>query len=252
MNSLRALTVLTPAESKRLIAKGVAAMPEVRNALDKGRLIISNGTTNAFVAEELLGIEVPKVKFAAGIVAEGRLGVTDNDERLPPFVTVKGKRVDTSWQEVLREFEAPDVFIKGANAVDPEGVAGVLVASPEGGTVGASLGILGARGCHLIAPVGLERLVPSVMEATRHMGIGRIHKAMGFPCGLVPLPAAQVITEVQALQELAEVEVWHVASGGIAGAEGAVVLVLEGDEKEVEKAFSLIESVKGEPPVKAS
>jgi len=241
-----ALVVLTPAESKRLIAKGVAAMPVVRKAFERGRLIIANGTTNAFVAEELLGMEVPKVRYAAGIVAEGRLGVTDGKERLLLFVCVKGKRVDTPWQEVLREFEAEDVFMKGANAVDRQGIAGVLVGSPEGGTVGASLGILSARGCHLIVPVGLEKLVPSVMEAAGHMGIGRFDRVTGLPCGLVPLPAAKVVTEIQALKMLADVGVWHAASGGICGSEGAVVLSLEGEAEEVEKAFSLVVSVKGE------
>ncbi len=251
MDSSRALAVLTPAESKRLIAQAVAALPEVRQALENGRLIIGNGTTNAFVAEEILGLTVPKMRYAAGIVIDGRLSVTDGSQRLLPFVSVKGKRVDTPWNAVLRDFEAGDVFIKGANALDHHGVPGVLVGSPEGGTVGASLGILSARGCHLIVPVGLEKLVPSVMEAARHAGIGRFQQATGLPAGLIPLPSATVITEIQALQLLAEVQAWHIASGGIAGSEGAVVLAIEGEQAQVEKAFSLIESIKGEPPVKA-
>jgi len=250
MNPFRALAVLTSAESKRLIARGVAALPEVKQALGTGRLIIANGTTNAFVAEELLGIAVPKLRYAAGIVAHGKLAVTETAQRLLPYVSVQGRRVNISWEAVLREFEAGDVFIKGANAIDHHGFAGVLVGSPEGGTIGASLGILSARGCHLIVPVGLEKLVPSVMEAARHTGIGRIQRASGFPAALVPLPTARVITEIQALNLLAGVRVWHVASGGIAGSEGAVVLVIEGEQPEVEKAFSLIESIKGEPPVK--
>lgn len=249
MDSFRALVVLTPAESKRLIAKGVAALPEVKHALANGRLIIGNGTTNAFVAEELLKLAVPKVDYAAGIVAQGKLAVTESKSRLLPFACVKGKQVETPWQELLREFEAGDVFIKGANAIDHEGIPGVLVASSEGGTVGAALGILSARGCRLIVPVGLEKLVPSVIEAAQHAGIGRVNLATGFPCALVPLPTAEVVTEIHALELLAEVEVWHVAAGGIAGSEGAVVLAIEGEQKEVEKAFALVESVKGEKPV---
>lgn len=248
MNNSRALIVLTPAESKRLIAKGVAALPEVRNALEKGRLIISNGTTNAFAAEEILGMKVAKTRFAAGIVAEGQLGVTDGKERLLPIVYVKGERVEIPWLEVLQEFEAEDVFIKGANAVDPTGMAGVLVGDPKGGTVGASLGILGARGCHLVVPVGLEKLVPSVLEAARSTR-GEIGRVMGLTSRLIPLPFGRVITEIQAFQQLAEVEVCHAASGGIGGSEGAVVLCLEGEEKEVEKAFSAAESIKGESAV---
>lgn len=49
----------------------MAALPEVRRAMERGRIIIANGTTNAFVAEELLGVPVPKVRFAADIISEG-------------------------------------------------------------------------------------------------------------------------------------------------------------------------------------
>lgn len=50
-NTTKALVTLTPAESKRLIAKGVAAMPEVKNALGSGIIIFARGTTNTYVAE---------------------------------------------------------------------------------------------------------------------------------------------------------------------------------------------------------
>ena len=47
--------ILTVAESKRLIAKAVAQMPIVKNALANGMVIIIKGTTNAYVAEEITG-----------------------------------------------------------------------------------------------------------------------------------------------------------------------------------------------------
>ena len=40
-------TVLTVAESKRLIAKGVAALPEIQNAMQEGMVVVATGTTNA-------------------------------------------------------------------------------------------------------------------------------------------------------------------------------------------------------------
>jgi hypothetical protein len=46
---------LTPAAGKRLIAKGVAAHPWVTEVLRTGRLVIVAGTTNGYVAEEILG-----------------------------------------------------------------------------------------------------------------------------------------------------------------------------------------------------
>ena len=50
--------ILTVAESKRLIAKAVAQMPIVKNALANGMVIIIKGTTNAYVAEEITGQKV--------------------------------------------------------------------------------------------------------------------------------------------------------------------------------------------------
>ena len=37
------------------------------------------------------------------------------------------------------------------------------------------------------------------------------------------------------------------SSGGVAGAEGAVRLLLEGTDEEVEAAIDLVDSIKGEP-----
>jgi len=48
---------------------------------------------------------------------------------------------------------------------------------------------------------------------------------------------------------LTGVKAYHLASGGVGGSEGAVVLALEGDEKRVKNAFELVKSIKGEPPV---
>jgi hypothetical protein len=46
---------LTPAAGKRLIAKGLAAHPWVTEVLRTGRLVIVAGTTNGYVAEDILG-----------------------------------------------------------------------------------------------------------------------------------------------------------------------------------------------------
>jgi hypothetical protein len=54
------IMTFTPAESKRLIAKAVVAMKPVRRALEKGRVIVASGTTNAYIAEEILGRSVPR------------------------------------------------------------------------------------------------------------------------------------------------------------------------------------------------
>jgi hypothetical protein len=64
------------------------------------------------------------------------------------------------------------------------------------------------------------------------------------------LPNAQVITELEAFELLFGVGAWHIASGGVAGSEGAVTIAVEGQADAVGKAFAMCESLAGEPPVK--
>ena len=245
----RGLLVLVPSESKRLIGRAVARMPEVQAALTGGRIVIGNGTTNAYVAEELLGTSVPKWRYAAGVIADSKLAVTHGATRLPPYALKHGKPFEAGWVELLKEFGRGDVFLKGGNAVDPEGNVGVLLASDVGGTVGQMLGIVAARGAHLIVPIGLEKLVPDVIEAARHCGIARTDLSDGLAVGMAVLTGAQVVTEIEALQLLFRLDAWHIASGGVGGSEGAVTIAVEGSQQAVKSAMELALSLAGEPPV---
>ena len=58
---------LTVAESKRLIAKGVAALPEVQHAMEERTVVVATGTTNAYVLEELWGKKIDKRAYRSGI-----------------------------------------------------------------------------------------------------------------------------------------------------------------------------------------
>ena len=71
-----------------------------------------------------------------------------------------------TMEETLKNFDSESIFIKGANAVDPEGNAGIFVAHPSGGTMGYAYSILTARGCRIITPVGLEKLIPSCEKSS--------------------------------------------------------------------------------------
>ncbi len=244
-----ALVVLNVSESKRLIAKGVAALPEVKKALTSGTIIISRGITDAYVAEEITGAKIPlKARYTIGCVSGGKLTVNTSPDKLPAYVLKDGKPVRLPPAEALKNFSGNDVFIKGASAIDREGNAAVLVSHENGGTMGESFGIVTARGARFIVPVGLEKLVPSVSKALPKCGTHRFKYATGVPCGLFPMPNATVVTEIQALEVLTGVMATQVAAGGFAGSEGAVVLAIEGPEPHVEKAFNLVQSIKGEPP----
>ncbi len=245
------LVVLTPSESKRLIAKGALQLPEVRRALEEGLVIVSRGTSTAFVAEELVGSTLRKEYGTVGIITHGRLANTVPEGAVGPWVFRKGKLVDEPAEEVLKEFTATDVSFKGANAIDPQGNMGVLAQNDAGGTIGSIWGTLSARGAHLMVPAGLEKLIPCVIDAAQKCGNLIYRYVMGENVGLVPVVNALVVTEIQALEVLTGVTATHVASGGVGGSEGAVVLALDGKDETVRCAYSLVESVKGEPPIPA-
>lgn len=244
-----AVVALTPAESKRLLGKAVAGLPEVQRAYRDGRLLIANGTTNAYVVEELLGVPTPKFKYAAGVITDGLLSMVDPAHKRPPLMLLKGEVVAAEIRDFLKDMGRGDVVIKGANAVDPQGNAGVLVAGDTGGTIGAVLGITAPRGLHLLMPVGLEKLVPSVIEAAPGWGQLDVQFATGLRVGLMPVINADVITEIQALAILTGVKATPIAGGGCGGSEGSVVLHLEGDEETVARAIGVVKGLKGEPAV---
>lgn len=241
-----ALVMLLPRESKRLLARAVLQMPEVKRALRDGWLVVSRGVTPAYILEELTGQPTDKANSTAGIVTCGQLSTVIEEDRLGPWVFKNGELSETPPPQALESFRSRDVSIKGANAVDAEGNIGVLAGDGAGGTVGAIWGTIAARGSHWVAPVSLERLVPSVIEAARVCGNHLFDLTMGQAAGLMPVVNAQVVTEIQALEILTGVTVTHVASGGVAGSEGAVILSLSGAEAVVREAFELLETMKGE------
>ena len=230
---------LTPPESKRIIAMGVKRLPVIQNALENGRILIALGTTNSYVAEELTGRKIDHFRYAAGYTGETAT-VVPNDKRLPAIALKCGKEVNADT--ILNEMTSQDVVIKGANAIDPDGVAGVMMANPVGGTTGGFKGIVMARGINLVIPVGLEKSIPySVIEISKRIGIQRCSKAMGLPVGMMPL-FGEVITEVEALMLLGADEVFPIGAGGILGGEGSITLCVVGEN--ADEIFDMVQKVK--------
>ena len=253
---MRALFVLTTSESKRLIGKAVARMELVQRAREKGKLLISHGSTNVYVIEEILGKEMAselwcRDHYVSGVLLRGNLCTILGTDKPPILILNKGKveAPALTMAEILKGFDQNSAFIKGANCLDPEGNTAAFVAHPEGGTIGWAIGHLWAQGIPLITPVGLEKLIPSVKKAVSLCGQQTFDYCQGLKVGLVPMIGAQVVTEIEALKTLAGVEAFHIASGGQSGSEGAVTLVCEGEPASVRKAIDLVESIKGEPPL---
>lgn len=249
-DKVNALITLNPAASRRLIAKATVELPEVKAAMKKGWVIIARGVTAAYVSEELFNITVePKAQQTVGLVTKG----ITNSNTLPPPCTMHvvhdGKPVENADSNVeIMNFGPNDVFIKGANAVDPEGNAGIMASSLKGGTWGMFTPVVTTRNSNLIITVGLEKLVPSVKVASEHSGVYYYKWSLGLPAKLVPTITGKVVTEIQALGILAGVKAYHVCSGGVGGSEGAVTLSIEGDESRVKKALEIVNSIRNEPP----
>jgi len=142
-----------------------------------------------------------------------------------------------------KEMKKGDVYIKGANALSYERqMAGVLIGSPTGGTLGAALGHVVGKKINLIIAVGLEKLV--------YEDISKLHRLVSAEdyegASLWPITGT-IITEIEALNVLTGVKATLLATGGIAGAEGAARLLLDGTDEEVKAGIKLIDSIKGEP-----
>jgi len=241
------LVVLSPGASRRLIGRGVAALPPVRRALQEGLVVVTLGTTNAYVAEELLGRGIEKERFCAGYIGADLTWVPpERQARL--LVLRHGRPVEMSADEILGVLKAGDVLIKGANVLDPEGVCGVFMASPVGGTVGKFAIPALARGVETVIPISCAKSIHGyVADLAQEIGIGKVQKATGFAVGLYPL-VGTVVTEVEAAEVLYGVQAEHVASGGIGPGTGTVTLLLVGDEATVEQAFAEISSLIRDEP----
>ncbi len=243
--------VLNPSESRRLTARAAANCPEVKAAWKKGTVIIARSITSAFVVEELFGIKLEKKpNHTVGYVGGGMTNANGSPPCTTWHVIRDGKVVENADSNVeILKFRSGDLVIKGGNAVDPQGNVGIWVASLKGGTIGMAWPVITPRGCDLIMPIGLEKLVPDVLQASNHTGVYHFKYSTGLPAKLVAVPAAKAITEIQAFAILAGVKAYHLASGGVGGSEGSVHLCLEGDEASLEKAWDLVKAIKGEPPL---
>ncbi len=255
-----AQVVLTPTESKRLLSKAVLALDEVQRALSDGILAIHPSSTTIFMLEEL-GLELPEEGiWVCGHISPKGLcisrkmidAVLETPEygaaRYPfDLILRKGKLLpfaESSLGPILEEMTSDDVYVKSVNAMDPDGKLGVLLAARgSGGSVGLVIKTQKQKKFKMIIPVGLEKKIPIPLHTAQKAAIKTV-KAQGIPCGLWQLRGT-VITEIEAFKQLFDIEAFPVSAGGIEGAEGSVVWVLQGKEENVEKAYKLCEEIHG-------
>jgi hypothetical protein len=239
---------VTPAMGKRLIGKAMAIHPYIKPVLKMGTLVVIAGTTNGYVAEEILkalgqaegfsrqgfrrgltvapGAEVIKADFAGDVVIH-------NGEWW------KGQTIF----DVVDDLQAGDIVLKGANAFDRRGQGAVQIGHPKGGTILAALAAVVGRRVRLIVPVGLEKRVLEDVNvlAARCNALGTEGPR------LLPMPG-EIFTELDAIRLMTGAEASLVAAGGVYGAEGAAWLGITGSEAQIQAVAELSKSISAEPP----
>ncbi len=242
---------LTPSESKRLIAKGV--LEYLKDRIEDGsKILVTRGSTNSYVLEELLKYvgapaDFKKADFITGeILAEGNDRLWANKRRKPEVV-FKGKtpsdiKDDANRLTTVQHMKAGDVVVKGANAIDHKGTVGILVGDQKaGGTIGSLIGPIKSKGVELVVPIGLEKMVWGEIDGTSQVAGADFAKwSQGMGVGLFPV-SATAITEIDAIEMMFDVEAFHLASGGLSTAQGSVVLLVEGDDEELDKCKAFLD-----------
>ncbi len=248
----RLLVTLTPAEGKRLIARGLLATDPIRDALKRGYLCITLGTTSAYLVEEILG-DYDKTRHVAGVVVPRGVWVTRKEERAFDAIFHRGEYLEGKKViDVLDELGPDDVIIKSANALDINYVPIVLLASTTGGTVGCFLGAAAAKNIRIVMPIGLEKCIPvAYSDFVGDIGMKSWDHTIGVPVGAIAVPEGIPFTEIDALRALFSVDAIPIAAGGVNGAEGSVTLLVEGEVKDINRAYLFLEGLKGEPPFPA-
>lgn len=247
--------LITPAAGKRLIAKALIKYNAITKVLKSGTVAIIAGTTNGYIAEEMLSSinqadDFSRKRFFRGIVlppggpVTGTGRIADESE-FPGDVIIQ----DGIWQkgktifDVVNDLNEGDIILKGINALNYSNKqAGIYIGDPLGGTIGTAIQAVVGRRVRLILPVGMEK---RVYEDLNELAV-KLNAPGAEGPRLLPVPG-EIFTEIEAIYELTGANAKLVASGGVSGAEGSIWLAIEGDDKQLVKAEKLIKSVSLEP-----
>jgi hypothetical protein len=260
-----AQVVLTPVESKKLIARAIARLDFVKEAALNGMVVMHPSSSTYFIVEAITGERPATNYWVCGVVAPRGMcvemamvlgGYTPKDETSNPgeslawWAIERGKLIkEEKLSVLLHRMKSTDVFIKGVNALDPQGNVGILIGDPmQGGTWGVILSAWRKKKFNLVYPVGMEKLIPTpISQAVKEAKQARYGYAMGLPTGLFPRSnkGSTTITELNAIEILSGATATPIAAGGLNGAEGAITLVVKGNEEQVKKAIEHIEESKG-------
>ena len=245
--------MLTPAVGKRLIGKALAVHPAIRTALNRATILILAGTTNGYIAEEILSTigekGFSKNSFFRGVMLPPNRPTTDTgklkDNKFNGDVMiVRGKwQKNVTIVDVIDTLKEGDIILKGANAIDPvRKQAAVLIGDNKAGTYALAIQAVAGRRVRLIIPVGLEKRVYCDLNA---MSV-KMNQPGAGNYRLLPM-TGEIFTELDAITLLTGATAELVSAGGIGGAEGSLWLAINGTPDQEEAAMKLIRSLSNEP-----
>lgn len=235
---------LTVNTGKRLIAQAVLELDCVKTALKSGKVILKGGTTVSCISEQLLHYPL---KISGRLTPDGALPNRHVTKQQYGILIEHGaiRGIDSEVEECLDHLGPGDVVITGANLIDAQGNAAVLAGSPGGFRWGRATAAMCTEGARVIISAGLEKLTPgSVVEAIKAARRKNIDQYEGMSCGLFPV-VGDIITELEAVQILADVEVCIIGRGGIHGGEGGTLLQIHGEAAEVTRLQEIVRLCRG-------
>jgi hypothetical protein len=208
-------------------------------------IVIISGSTNGYIAEELLNAigqkrDFTKDTFFRGANVEQGIKIERGNYSDTDIVIYKGTWLkDKTIFNVAPVLGSGDIVLKGANAIQPDRkLVGIQIANPSLGTSGSILQAVIGRRTQLIIPVGLEkRIWGNITEIA-----AKINSPSTTGLRILPI-GGTIITELEAIHILTGASAELVAAGGILGSEGSCWIAASGTEDQLSKISHLIQSI---------
>lgn len=255
-----AQVVLTAPESRKLIARAVSQLDEVRDALRHSKIAVCTGSISPDILEALGFGPIPEEElglYICGMIRGEGLCTTDFDVARSATFIERGSLIEKPGREFMKNFGAGDVYIKSPNILDRNGVAGVLAGAPECGKVGRM--VYEIEECGFIAPTLLLKSAPIDLydlaetvtpEDYKRDASGFVRYSCGMPVNLVPLPEwTRVVTEIDAIREVFDLSAKPIGMSGVGSGADALALSVEGRGEDVQSFWVYVCGIKGSNPI---
>lgn len=237
---------LTVEESKMLIAKAVSIHPKVKKTLEQGTILFKGGTT---VSEVSKIIAKKRLRLCGITTGRGTIINIEGEDSGPHVALYKQgefRNIDESFLNSVLKLTDKDLIICGANAIDSNGNAAMMIGSMGGGDIPYALSACYGEGVSIIIPVGLEKLIPgNLNDIIKKTGRRRKEYSIGMAVGLIPI-LGEIVTEIEAINLLTGLIAIPIASGGIGEGKGSITLDVEGEKTELKNLVNLILEIKEE------